>query len=152
MDIGWIDLTSEIVGLSAGPIWTIDIKSEVLLTETLRRLGFEICFFEGSRITSEASFFQEAAEALDFPEYFGMNWDAFGDCLGELLDDASPRMAIVWRDSSKSAAFHLATLIAATHMLLNAAQSVRDEKHDVAQFAVFLLGEGAGFVPIGEVV
>jgi Barstar (barnase inhibitor) len=36
---------------------------------------------DGSLIDSQASFLAAVAVALNFPEYFGGNWDALDDCL-----------------------------------------------------------------------
>jgi hypothetical protein len=38
----------------------------------------------GTRCHSEPSLFSEFAAALQFPLYFGRNWDAFADCLSDL--------------------------------------------------------------------
>lgn len=39
-----------------------------------------ICL-DGEKITTKTEFLQAAAQALQFPDYFGYNWDAFEDCL-----------------------------------------------------------------------
>lgn len=39
---------------------------------------------DGHACRTRAAFFHEAARALDFPDYFGHNWDAFLDCLRDL--------------------------------------------------------------------
>ena len=44
--------------------------------------GFHL---DGRRVTDKASFLAEIARAMDFPDYFGHNWDA----LDELLRDLS---------------------------------------------------------------
>jgi RNAse (barnase) inhibitor barstar len=36
------------------------------------------------RVTSKADFLKKVAQALNFPEYFGMNWDALSDCLTDM--------------------------------------------------------------------
>jgi hypothetical protein len=38
----------------------------------------------GRKSRTSAAFFDEAAAALQFPEYFGENWSAFEDCLRDL--------------------------------------------------------------------
>jgi RNAse (barnase) inhibitor barstar len=35
-------------------------------------------------VTGKAAFLKKVARALDFPKYFGMNWDALGDCLSDM--------------------------------------------------------------------
>jgi RNAse (barnase) inhibitor barstar len=38
----------------------------------------------GRKAATSAQFFDEAAAALQFPHYFGENWDALHDCLADL--------------------------------------------------------------------
>lgn len=40
----------------------------------------------GTRAKTRGEFFHEAAAALQFPSYFGSNWNAFDECLGDLRD------------------------------------------------------------------
>ncbi len=44
----------------------------------------QLIWLDGEKITSKAEFLQAAAQALQFPAYFGYNWDAFEDCLTDL--------------------------------------------------------------------
>lgn len=39
---------------------------------------------DGRACRTRAAFFEEAARVLDFPEYFGRNWDALLDCLRDV--------------------------------------------------------------------
>ena len=41
-------------------------------------------FIRGRKATTWTAFFDELAAALQFPDYFGENWDAVNDCLGDL--------------------------------------------------------------------
>src|SRR5262245_37794893 len=41
-------------------------------------------FVRGRKAGTAAAFFDEAAAALQFPDYFGENWDAFHDCVDDL--------------------------------------------------------------------
>jgi RNAse (barnase) inhibitor barstar len=38
----------------------------------------------GAPINSDVELFQSMAAAMHFPAYFGMNWDALGDCLRDM--------------------------------------------------------------------
>ena len=40
-----------------------------------------------SKIEHWSEFHQIIKDELDFPEYYGKNWDAFWDCLTEMVDD-----------------------------------------------------------------
>jgi RNAse (barnase) inhibitor barstar len=53
---------------------------------SLERPGMRVTvrFVRGRRSGTTAAFFDELAAALQFPDYFGDNWDATNDCLGDL--------------------------------------------------------------------
>jgi RNAse (barnase) inhibitor barstar len=42
---------------------------------------FAIAVLDGTDAATRSGFFQELARSLDFPDYFGRNWDAVYDCL-----------------------------------------------------------------------
>ncbi len=46
--------------------------------------GWRVFVLDGNKISDKASFLREAAKAMDFPKYFGQNWDAFEDSLNDL--------------------------------------------------------------------
>lgn len=46
--------------------------------------GLVVARIEGSAVTTKAEFLTTTASALSFPGYFGHNWDAFADCIGDL--------------------------------------------------------------------
>lgn len=45
---------------------------------------WDILRVRGAKSTDEASFFDELAAALQFPYYFGENWNAVWDCITDL--------------------------------------------------------------------
>lgn len=49
--------------------------------------------------TDKASFLAICAEALQFPSYFGGNWDAFEECLRDVGADRVPAL-VVWTGAS----------------------------------------------------
>ncbi|ALA60981.1 barstar family protein [Nitrospira moscoviensis] len=46
--------------------------------------GFALRRIEGKKCATPAGVFKEFARALDFPDYFGHNWDALEECLADL--------------------------------------------------------------------
>ena len=91
----------------------------------------------GQRCRSKEGLFQEIASALQFPHYFGDNWDALEECLGDLG----------WIDSD-----HLTLLITNVDMLLSSGRkdlvtfleilrSVHDLEETVLERVVFQCDE-----------
>ena len=72
----------------------------------------------GELCRSDLWFFDEAALALDFPPYFGRNWDAFDECFGDLLDVTGGGMghAFGGRAGRPERALHI-TIHRAEHLL-----------------------------------
>lgn len=63
-----------------------DLHAEGLVLRRLR----------GAKMRTEAALFDEAAAALQFPDHFGENWDAFDECLNDLdwLEDSAAVLVI----------------------------------------------------------
>ena len=51
---------------------------------------------DGSAISNKAEFLQACAKAMQFPEYFGNNWDAFEDCFTDLLDASANPLIVLY--------------------------------------------------------
>ena len=45
--------------------------------------GFALRLIQGKKCGTPSSLFGEFARALDFPDYFGHNWDALEECLAD---------------------------------------------------------------------
>jgi hypothetical protein len=74
--------------LLSDPAWaTLAIGSEASLDAFAMHAvpsGVAARIIRGSRCTSRDELFHEFAAALQFPHYFGNNWSAFEDCVGDL--------------------------------------------------------------------
>jgi RNAse (barnase) inhibitor barstar len=46
--------------------------------------GWRLFYLDGARVRDKKSFLDKAARAMEFPEYFGHNWDAFEECVNDL--------------------------------------------------------------------
>ena len=63
----------------AGPdVNEVDVRAAAVLR------GFEFARIDLSGVNSKPGFLTEMARALDFPAYFGMNWDALQECLTDM--------------------------------------------------------------------
>ncbi|WP_042390636.1 barstar family protein [Streptacidiphilus melanogenes] len=56
--------------------------------DRLRRAGFAVVVLDASGWTTDDAFHTDVAAALDFPDYYGANLDAFNDCLGDVMGGA----------------------------------------------------------------
>jgi Barstar (barnase inhibitor) len=82
MDLGWEDIrgeNAEWAMLTLGPERALD---DFVLSLSDADVSARI--IRGSRCADKQRTFQEWAAALQFPYYFGYNWDAFEECMGDL--------------------------------------------------------------------
>ncbi|KYC42701.1 barnase inhibitor [Scytonema hofmannii PCC 7110] len=54
------------------------------IIEELAEQGIQVFYLNGREISSKETFLRKAAEAMQFPAYFGANWDAFDECITDL--------------------------------------------------------------------
>ncbi|MFG2719977.1 barstar family protein [Streptomyces sp. NPDC048416] len=51
--------------------------------DALRAAGWQVDVLDLGGVTGKAAFMDRAAAALRLPDWFGRNWDALADCLGD---------------------------------------------------------------------
>lgn len=68
---------------------------ESILTRVAEH-GWQGCYVDGQEVKDKASFLNHFAESLLFPGYFGKNWDAFEDCLTDLMWLPAPGYVILY--------------------------------------------------------
>jgi RNAse (barnase) inhibitor barstar len=61
----------------------------------LEAKGGHVHHFDSSDLMTEQGIYRSFAEALQFPDYFGRNWDALVDCLDDLCGAVTGGVGIV---------------------------------------------------------
>lgn len=62
----------------------------------LAAAGWELHRLDGTRIRDAAGLFDACSDSLQFPAYFGNNWDALQDCLGDLSWLPASGRVLLW--------------------------------------------------------
>jgi RNAse (barnase) inhibitor barstar len=60
---------------------TSSFLDEELLHNLVEALGYQLFRVNGIRIKSKGDLLNDLAQVMDFPDYFGYNWDALEECL-----------------------------------------------------------------------
>ncbi|MGI0486156.1 barstar family protein [Pantanalinema rosaneae CENA516] len=63
------------------------LSTEVIFEELFKwcqQQDFQLVSLDGQTITNKLEFLKACAQAMEFPPYFGLNWDAFEDSLTDL--------------------------------------------------------------------
>ena len=78
----------------AGPTSLRAVRAEISAA------GWYDGLVSGRAMTDRTAMFEQFADALRFPEWFGHNWDAFADCLRDLSWLTQPGVTILWQHYS----------------------------------------------------
>ncbi len=108
----WVSLGKEMPDLKGYIIHVSDLPVDNL-ERRLLELGFVNFKINGARVRDKGSFFAEIQNALEFPAYFGRNWDAWDDSLSEFYQSAPRRVAIIWEHASETYAADTQTFLQA---------------------------------------
>lgn len=76
----------------------VSSKDAATLSAQLTRSGLQVCEIPGSTIKTEEDLFAAVATALQFPAYFGRNWDALDECLRDMTWLPSKGYVLIVRD------------------------------------------------------
>lgn len=85
---------------TGGPIEHGDLQIAAV-REAARELGLALMVAECDRARSRSAVLRAIAKAVDFPEYFGGNFDALFDCLCDTLLDQKVGV-VLWLDKLHS--------------------------------------------------
>ncbi len=88
-----------------------------LAAEIQAAKGETVRIVRGQRCQTKERLFQELAAALQFPHYFGDNWDAVEECLGDLGWLDRPRLTLVVSNADQVLQHHDADLATFVNIL-----------------------------------
>lgn len=71
-------------GANSGVYPSPSRRSDCAIKKAALSCGLDYFYIDLQSVEDKQAFFKVMKNALDFPEYFGMNWDALNDCLTDL--------------------------------------------------------------------
>jgi RNAse (barnase) inhibitor barstar len=79
-------------------VLSTDIKENIHQTveQIAAEPGTKVFYLNGKKINNKQTFLKQAAEAMEFPAYFGNNWDAFDECITDLTWCPAQRYVILY--------------------------------------------------------
>lgn len=88
-----------------GGAYFVDVRDHEGLLAAARGLGFAVAVVDFAGCRGKDEVLERFAAALRFPDWFGHNWDALADCLGDLSWWPAPGYLLLldhaggWRDA-----------------------------------------------------
>lgn len=147
----WINISNAIPWIGLPNIYLIDQDLEKEISNALSSLGFKIFYIDGNFINSEEDFFLEVSKVLNFPDYFGMNWDAFHDCFGDIVFCEKNPIALIWKNATTTLENDLKTFLKISFELLSEISLTRSYQgvdNESVQVELLILGRGKSFSSI----
>jgi RNAse (barnase) inhibitor barstar len=88
---------NELPWLSSGPLFRVHVEAVGELERFLARSEYVRFDLDGGNLGSLADAHRELARLFAFPSYYGHNWDAFADCIDDVIAHSDGRpVAVVW--------------------------------------------------------
>lgn len=84
MSTGVVELRALLADASQCGAYFVDARDGDALATAAEALDFALVRIDFDGCTDKADALARIARALDFPEWFGGNWDALADCLSDL--------------------------------------------------------------------
>ena len=88
--------------------------------------GFSIRRVDLSAVRDKAALFERMAMVLEFPDWFGHNWDALADCLGDLSWMPAGGYLILLEDCDEFRASHTKDFTTALQVFAEACSAWRE--------------------------
>ena len=78
------ELGALLADASQNGAYFVDVRDREGLEDAARGLGFAVAAVDFTGCRDKDEVLERFAAALRFPDWFGRNWDALADCLGDL--------------------------------------------------------------------
>ncbi|GAA0382870.1 hypothetical protein GCM10009530_37060 [Microbispora corallina] len=144
MSVEWVDVEELIAGLPSPP-YLVPKRTTAGMVAALAKAGFVLCELDGRLISSQEDLLEEVGKALEFPDYYGRNWDAFNDCVRDLPEWGKPKVAVVWHDSDlllRRNVHDFVRSVTLMHRIAESASAIPFESGDPhLQLEIFYSGE-----------
>lgn len=111
--------------------------------------GFATFRIDLATVLDKEGLFERLATALEFPNWFGRNWDALADCLGDLSWMEAKGYVILLEHSDDFRSSNSADFTTALQVFESAAEVWRDEGVPF-WVLVEINPEGGGYLPVIE--
>lgn len=111
------------------------------LRSELRGAGFKVFDAEAADCADEKCLLEAVGNAMPFPDYFGRNWDAFDDCLGDLQREDFGPTALVINGADRMFRSSPHDFARSVHFLQTAVEQIDLSRAGGFQFEVFFVGD-----------
>jgi hypothetical protein len=109
------------------------------LEAAAEELGWRCVVLDSGEVETKEAFLELCAESFALPEWFGMNWDALEECLGDLDLGEDEGVAVIWSGWGELAEAAAPEFAIAVDIFAGA---VRGWHRDGVAGGVLLVGEG----------
>ncbi len=108
-------------------IYHMPFAADLALEEAAESLEYPMHRVDLTQVTDKEGFLDAIGKALNFPDWFGHNWDALADCLTDLSWMAADGYVIILDHADAFAAANPTDFATALSILQDAADTWRDE-------------------------
>jgi hypothetical protein len=134
----WTPLRSLLPWLPLPP-YLLDQQVLAQVRADLRAAGFEIAEADASGVRDERDLLAVIGSALNFPEYYRPNWDAFDDCVGDMMREQAAPTALLVTGTDSLLASSPYDFARAVHLLCSVTEAVERDS-GVFRLEVLFLG------------
>lgn len=119
----WVSLRDLHSALTAPPYF-VSPHEVVDLKSALCAAGFNVFDADVASRTDERGLLTALGDALGFPDYYAPNWDAFDDCVGDMLREDAGRVVVMIIGIDTLLKHDTHAFVRSVHLLLDAVADV----------------------------